>query len=83
MYKLLGRTIIDGCNNTIVPESKDEESRVPDVSGGDTMLWHQRLTNIGEKDLNSYKVKVWLKVWIIVIQISVFVNIVHMASRIE
>ena len=51
MYKLLGKTVIDGCNNTIVPESKDEESKVLDVSGGDTMLWHQILGHIGEKGL--------------------------------
>ena len=49
LYKLLGRTIINGCNNTIVPESKAEESKVPNISGGDTMLWNQRLGHVGEK----------------------------------
>ena len=53
LYKLLGRVVIDGCNNTIVPEIKNEESNVPDVSGGDAMLWHQRLGHIGEKVLQS------------------------------
>ena len=53
IYKLLGKNAIDGCNNSIVPESKDEESKVPDVFGGDTMLWHQRLGHIGEKGLQS------------------------------
>ena len=53
MYSLLGRTVIDGCNNSIVPKSKHEESKVLDVSGGDTMLWHQRLGHIGEKGLQS------------------------------
>ena len=38
MYKLLGRIVIDGCNNTSVPKSKDEESKVPNISRGDTML---------------------------------------------
>ena len=51
-YKSLGRTIIDGCNNSIVLESK-----VPNVSGGDTMLWHQRLGHIGEKGLQSLQGK--------------------------
>ena len=51
LYKLLGRTVIDGCNNTIVPESKDEESKVLDIVGGYTMLWHQRLGHIGEKGI--------------------------------
>ena len=43
LYSMLGRNVIDGCNNSIVPKSKDEESKVPDVSKGDTMSWHQRL----------------------------------------
>ena len=51
LYRLLGRTFIDGCNITIVPESKDEESNILDVSGGNTMLWHQILGHIGEKGL--------------------------------
>ena len=53
MYKLLGRTVIDGCNNTILPESINEENNVPNVFGGEAMLWHQRLGNIGEKGLQS------------------------------
>ena len=57
LYKLLGRTVIDGCNNTIVLESKNEEIKVPDVSRGDTMLWNQRLGHIGEKDLQSLQGK--------------------------
>ena len=39
LYKLLGRTVMDGCNNTIVPESKAEESKAPDISKGDTTVW--------------------------------------------
>ena len=57
LYKFLGKTVIDGCNNSIVPESKDEESKGPDVSGGDTMLWHQRLGHIGGKGLQSLQGK--------------------------
>ena len=57
LYKLLGRTIIDGCNNTIVPESKNEENNVPNISGGNTMLWHKKLGHIGEKGLQSLQGK--------------------------
>ena len=57
LYRLLGRTLIDGCNNSIVPKSKDEESKVPGVSGGDTMLWHQILGHIGKKGLQSLQGK--------------------------
>ena len=57
LYKLLGRTVIDGCNNTIVPESKNEENKVPNISRGDTMLWHQRQGHIGEKGLQSLQGK--------------------------
>ena len=57
LYKLLEINLIDGCNNTIDPQSKDEESKVPDISKGDTMLWHQRLGHIGEKGLQSLQGK--------------------------
>jgi hypothetical protein len=57
LYNILGRTVIDGCNNTIVPESKNEESNVPNVSEGDAMLWHQRLGHIGEKGRQSLQGK--------------------------
>ena len=57
MYKMLGKTIIDGCNNSIVPNRKDEESKVPGISTGDTMLWHQILGHIGEKGFQSLQVK--------------------------
>ena len=57
LYKLLGRTMIDGCNNTMVLESKYEESKVFNVYGGDTMVWHERLGHIGEKGLQSFQGK--------------------------
>ena len=57
LYRLLVRTIIDECTNSIVPKSKDEESKVLDVCRGDTMLWHQRLCHIGEKGLQSLQGK--------------------------
>jgi hypothetical protein len=51
LYKLLGSTISDGCNSSIVPEIGAEEEKNPTVSGEKTMLWHQRLGHIGEKGL--------------------------------
>jgi hypothetical protein len=48
LYKLLGSTVIDGCNSFVVPESGAENLV---VSGEKTMLWHQRLGHIGEKGL--------------------------------
>jgi len=46
LYKLLGGTIIDGCNSSVVPESGVENLV---VSRENTMLWHHRLGHIGEK----------------------------------
>ena len=40
LYKLQGSTIVDGCNNSVVPKSGAENLV---VSGEKTMLWHQRL----------------------------------------
>jgi len=51
MYKLLGSTISDGCNSSIVPDIGVEEERTPTVSGEKVVLWHQRLGHIGEKGL--------------------------------
>ena len=57
LYKILGRTFIGGCNSSIVHEIKNEEIKVLDISRGDTMLWHQKLGDIGEKGLQSLQVK--------------------------
>jgi hypothetical protein len=51
LYKLLGSTISDGCNSSIVPDIGVEEEITPTVSGEKVMLWHQRLGHIGEKGL--------------------------------
>eukprot|EP00253_Pinus_taeda_P035580 PITA_35580 len=48
LYKLQGSTIFDGCNSSVVPKSGAKNIV---VSGEKTMLWHQRLGNIGEKGL--------------------------------
>ena len=57
MYKLLGKTVIGDCNNTVVLESSNEENNVAEVFGGEAMLWHQRLGHIGEKGLQSLQGK--------------------------
>ena len=57
LYNLLGRTVIDACKNSIVLVSKHEEGKVPNVFGGDTVLWHQRLRHIEEKGLQSLQGK--------------------------
>ena len=57
LYKLLGKTVIGDCNNIAVPESSNVENNVPEVSGGEAMLWHQRLGHIGEKGLQSLQGK--------------------------
>ena len=51
LYNLLGSTISDGCNRSIVPDIGVEEEITPIVSGEKVMLWHQRLGHIGEKGL--------------------------------
>ena len=48
LYKLQGTIVIDGCNSFVVFESGAETLA---VSGEKTMLWHQRLGDIGEKGL--------------------------------
>ena len=53
----MGITIIYGCNISIVPERKNEERKVLEVFGGDTMSWHQRLRHFGEKGLQSLQGK--------------------------
>jgi hypothetical protein len=50
-YKLLGSTISDGCNSSIVPDIGVEEERTPTVSREKVMLWHKRLGHIREKGL--------------------------------
>ena len=45
------KTVIGDCSNTVVPKISNKENDVPKVSGGEAMLWHQRLGHIGEKGL--------------------------------
>eukprot|EP00253_Pinus_taeda_P014200 PITA_14200 len=48
LYKLQCSIVVDGCNSSMVPESGVENLV---VYGEKTMIWHQRLGNIGEKGL--------------------------------
>ena len=51
LYKLLGKTIIDECNNFFVLDEGGKDDKTLTASGGKTMLWHQILGHIGEKGL--------------------------------
>jgi hypothetical protein len=53
LYKLLGRTYTNGCNSFVVLEQKNEGDKTNTVPEKKTMLWHQRLGNIGEKGLRT------------------------------
>jgi hypothetical protein len=53
LYKLLGSTYTNRCNNSIVPEQRNKEDKTNTVPGKKTMLWHQRLGHIGEKGLRT------------------------------
>jgi hypothetical protein len=53
LYKLLGRTYTNGCNNSVVLEQKNEGDKTNTVPEKKTMLWHQRLGHIGEKGLRT------------------------------
>lgn len=46
-YKILGSTVIHGCNSFLVPESGAEN---PVASRENTMVWHQRFGHNGEKE---------------------------------
>ena len=51
LYKILGKTIIDECNNFVVLEEGGKDEKILTALGGKTMLWHQILGHIGEKGL--------------------------------
>ena len=53
LYKLLGSTYTNGCNNLVVLEKTNKEDKTNIVPEKKTMLWHQRLGNIGEKGLQT------------------------------
>jgi hypothetical protein len=53
LYKLLGSTYTNGCNNSIVLEKTNKEDKTNTIPENKTMLWHQRLGHIGEKGLRT------------------------------
>jgi hypothetical protein len=53
LYKLLRSTYTSGCNSFIVPEQRNKEDKINNVLGNNTMLWHQRLGHIGEKEIQT------------------------------
>ena len=57
LYKLLGSTIIDECNNSVVHEEGGNNDKIPTAIGGKTMLWNQRLGHIGVKGLRALQGK--------------------------
>ena len=57
LYKLLGKTIIDECNNYVVLEEGGKYDKTLTASRGKTMLWHQILGHIGEKSLRALRGK--------------------------
>ena len=57
LYKILGKTIIDECNNSIVFEEGGKDDRTLSALGGKKMLWHQIFGHIIEKGLQSLEGK--------------------------
>ena len=51
LYKLLGSTTIDECNNFVVPEGGGKDDNTLTALGENTMLWHQILGHIEENGL--------------------------------
>jgi hypothetical protein len=51
LYNMQGRTISNGCNNSIVHDIGVEEEKTPTTFGEKVMLWNQRLGHIREKGL--------------------------------
>jgi hypothetical protein len=49
----LGSTYTNGCNSYVVPKQRNKEYKTNIVPRKKTMLWHQRLENIGEKGLRT------------------------------
>ena len=57
LYKILGKTLIDECNNSIVLEEGGKDDKTLTALRGKTMLWHQILGHIREKGLRSLQGK--------------------------
>jgi hypothetical protein len=53
LYKLLGITYTNGCNNYVVLKKTNKEDKSNTIHEKKTMLWYQRLGHIGEKGLRT------------------------------
>jgi len=53
LYKLLELNYTNGCNSYVVPKKINKEDKENIVPGKKTILWHQRLGNIGERGLRT------------------------------
>jgi hypothetical protein len=53
LYKLLELNYTNGCNRYVVPKKINKEDKENIVPGKKTILWHQRLGNIGERGLRT------------------------------
>jgi hypothetical protein len=53
LYKILGSTISNSCNNYVVLRIGFEEEKTPTVSQEKTILWHQRLGHIKREGILS------------------------------
>jgi hypothetical protein len=51
LYNMIGTTISDGCNSSIVPNIGVEEGKNPTVFGEKTMSWLKRLGHVEKKGL--------------------------------
>jgi hypothetical protein len=96
IYKLLGNFDSIGCNNFVFPKENLTLTRINsswvDSIQTDlmilhqvnlTMLWHQRMGHIEQKEFELCTKKVWLKVFLSEIWNSIFVNIAYMENKIE
>jgi len=75
LYKLLGSTITNECNNSFILETKVDWTNK-------STLWHQRLGHIGEKDCVLYTWNVWLKKFLIFQWVLISMSITFISTRI-
>ena len=81
LYKLLGKPIINECNNYVVLEEGGKDDITLTASAGKTMLWHQRLGHIGEKGLWELQGKGMVEGLRIALWILISVNIAYMEKK--
>ena len=80
LYKLLGKMIIDECNNSVMLEEGGKDEKTLTALGRKTILWHQRLGHIREKGLQALQGKGMVEGMFDFTLDFDFVNIVHMET---